>query len=147
MQLNILFMDAINFNKMASGFIYDDEMLSQIASGTYSYKLEELIYLDKIFAWLFGEDFNTTIDSLLEYKYKIVNARYGEYSKGEYSLKGKGFQNCIELILLKQENKERVKVKIFKGGININNNQTSRPVNILELILNMLKHSLYEKVI
>ena len=117
-------------------------MLSQIATGTYSYKFEDLIYLDKIFSWLFGEDFNTTIDLLLKHEYKILNARYGEYSKGEYSFKGRGFHNCIELILLKQGDKERIKVKIFKRGINININRTSRPVNILELILNVIKHSL-----
>ena len=117
-------------------------MLSHVASCTYLYNFHNAINLDKVFYWLFEEDFNVKMLPLLKHDYKIIAARYEGNSKGEYSLKGKGFHNSIELIFLKQGiDRKRIKVKIFKTSINIITTETSRPSHIAELILNMLKCS------
>ena len=130
---------------IVNDFVYNIEMLSLVTvhnlrtTYTYTYNPTDI---DKIFNWLFSEDFSKYTD--LDIKYKITRARYNGIDKGYVLFKGKGFHNCIELNLIHLDDNAFTKVKVFRNSIYINTVREDQIGQIIQFLLDMFKYSIEE---
>lgn len=127
---------------MSNDSVYNDKMLTLVASfdlyDTYQYTYDNPINIDKIFDWLFSENFH--IYTNLQLKYKITRARYSGIYKGCGLFKGTGFKNCIELNLVHQDDSASTKIRVFNTSLQINISRKEQIGEIVQFLLDMLKY-------